>query len=113
MRISDADIAKAEQMDLLTYLQIYEPGNLKRVAGMNIEQSTTTACGSPMENGTVLQRNRRIQCLAVFDEGTGNEIPRCSAADPTAAAGGIPECDAAAAARKETGIFPSRPKLQS
>ena len=33
MRISDADIAKAEQMDLLTYLQIYEPGNLKRVAG--------------------------------------------------------------------------------
>ena len=45
MRISDADIAKAEQMDLLTYLQIYEPGK-------NIEQSTTTACGSPMENGT-------------------------------------------------------------
>ena len=42
MRISDADIAKAEQMDLLTYLQIYEPGNLKRVAGN----------GSPMENGT-------------------------------------------------------------
>lgn len=33
MRISDNDIAKAEQMDLLTYLQIYEPGNLKRVAG--------------------------------------------------------------------------------
>ena len=33
MRIPDADIAKAEQMDLLTYLQIYEPGNLKRVAG--------------------------------------------------------------------------------
>ena len=33
MKISDIDIAKAEQMDLLTYLQIYEPGNLKRVAG--------------------------------------------------------------------------------
>ena len=33
MRISDNDIAKAEQMDLLTYLQIYEPGNRKRVAG--------------------------------------------------------------------------------
>lgn len=33
MRIAEEDIRRAEQMDLLTYLQIYEPNNLKRVAG--------------------------------------------------------------------------------
>lgn len=33
MRISEEDIRRAEQMDLLTYLQMYEPNNLKRIAG--------------------------------------------------------------------------------
>ena len=112
MKISDIDIAKAEQMDLLTYLQIYEPGNLKRVAGN--EYRTIDHDSLRISNGKWHWYSKGIggynalQYLMKV-----REIPRCSAADPTAAIGGIPEYDTATAARKETGIFSALPKLQS
>ena len=31
--VSDEDLARAREMDLLTYLTYYEPGNLKHVSG--------------------------------------------------------------------------------
>ena len=96
MRISDNDIAKAEQMDLLTYLQIYEPGNLKRVAGN--EYRTIDHDSLRISNGKWHWYSKGIggyNALQYLMKVREMKFPD------------------ATAARKETGIFSALPKLQS
>jgi hypothetical protein len=50
--INPKDIAQAKEMDLLTYLQNYEPQELVHVSGTPIAPVSMTASKSAMANGT-------------------------------------------------------------
>ena len=43
--INKEDLARAREMDLLTYLTYYDPGNLKHVSGITIPGTLNTFPG--------------------------------------------------------------------